>query len=126
MAGIKEATIDINGTKINVAAASSLGNARTLMNEVREGKSNYHIIEIMACPGGCVAGGGQPFHCGDYEKIKARGRGLYSIDARKVIRKSHENPDIQKLYTNFLGEPNGEKAHKYLHTHYFDKSNVYK
>ena len=126
MAGIKEATIDINGTKINVAAASSLGNARTLMNEVREGKSNYHIIEIMACPGGCVAGGGQPFHCGDYEKIKARGRGLYSIDARKVIRKSHENPDIQKLYANFLGEPNGEKAHKYLHTHYFDKSNVYK
>ena len=126
MAGIKEATIDINGTKINVAAASSLGNARTLMNEVREGKSNYHIIEIMACPGGCVAGGGQPFHCGDYEKIKARGRGLYSIDVKKAIRKSHENPDIQKLYANFLGEPNGEKAHKYLHTHYFDKSNVYK
>ena len=125
MEGIKEASIDINGTTIHVAAASSLGNARKLMNAVREGKCNYHIIEIMACPGGCIAGGGQPFHGGDYEKIKARAKGLYNIDAQKNIRKSHENPDIQKLYSEFLGEPNGEKAHKYLHTHYFDRSNVY-
>lgn len=125
MEGIKEASIDINGTAINVAAASSLGNARKLMNAVREGKCNYHIIEIMACPGGCIAGGGQPFHGGDYEKIKARAKGLYNIDSQKNIRKSHENPDIQKLYSEFLGEPSGQKAHKYLHTHYFDKSNVY-
>ena len=125
MEGIKEASIDINGTTVNVAAASSLGNARVLMDELRAGKSKYHIIEIMACPGGCVAGGGQPFHGGDYEKVKARGAGLYNIDAHKTLRKSHENPDIQKLYAEFLGEPNGHIAHKYLHTHYFDKSNVY-
>ncbi|SCI22520.1 MULTISPECIES: NADH-dependent [FeFe] hydrogenase, group A6 [unclassified Romboutsia] len=125
MEGIKEASIDINGTTVNVAAASSLGNARVLMDELRAGKSKYHIIEIMACPGGCVAGGGQPFHGGDYAKIKARGAGLYQIDANKPLRKSHENPDIQKLYADFLGEPNGHTAHKYLHTHYFDRSNVY-
>ena len=125
MEGIKEASIDINGTTVNVAAASSLGNARTLMDELRAGKSKYHIIEIMACPGGCVAGGGQPFHGGDYAKIKARGAGLYQIDANKQLRKSHENPDIQKLYADFLGEPNGHTAHKYLHTHYFNRSDVY-
>lgn len=123
--GIKEASIDINGITINVVAASGLGNARTLMDDLRAGKSKYHIIEIMACPGGCVAGGGQPFHGGDYSKIKARGTGLYRIDENKSIRKSHENPDIQKLYADFLGEPNGHNAHKYLHTHYFDRSNVY-
>ncbi|MGL5327777.1 MAG: NADH-dependent [FeFe] hydrogenase, group A6 [Peptostreptococcaceae bacterium] len=125
MEGIKEASIDVAGTTVNVAAASSLGNARVLMDDLRAGKSKYHIIEIMACPGGCVAGGGQPFHGGDYEKVKARGAGLYQIDANKELRKSHENPDIQKLYADFLGEPNGHTAHKYLHTHYFDKSNVY-
>ena len=79
----------------------------------------------MACPGGCVAGGGQPFHGGDCAKIKARGAGLYQIDANKQLRKSHENPDIQKLYADFLGEPNGHTAHKYLHTHYFNRSDVY-
>ena len=98
MEGIKEASIDINGITINVAAASSLGNARVLMDELRAGKSKYHIIEIMACPGGCVAGGGQPFHGGDYEKVKARGAGLYNIDSHKTLRKSHE---IQ-IYKNFM------------------------
>lgn len=125
MEGIKEASIDVGGTIVNVAAASSLGNARVLMDDLRAGKSKYHIIEIMACPGGCVAGGGQPFHGGDYAKVKARSAGLYEIDANKPLRKSHENPDVQKLYADFLGEPNGHLAHKYLHTHYFDRSNVY-
>ena len=125
MEGIKEASIDVGGTIVNVAAASSLGNARVLMDDLRAGKSKYHIIEIMACPGGCVAGGGQPFHGGDYAKVKARSAGLYEIDTNKPLRKSHENPDVQKLYADFLGEPNGHLAHKYLHTHYFDRSNVY-
>ena len=74
---------------------------------------------------GCVAGGGQPFHGGDYEKVKARGAGLYAIDANKPKRKSHQNEDIKKLYAEFLGERGGHNAHTYLHTHYFDRSNPY-
>ena len=128
--GIKEATVNIAGTDVNVVAASSLGCARKLMDELRAdiaaGKTpKYHIIEIMACPGGCVNGGGQPFTNGDYEKVKARGAGLYVIDKNKPQRKSHENEDIKKLYDEFLGERGGHNAHKYLHTHYFDKSNPY-
>ena len=128
--GIKEATVNIAGTDINVVAASSLGCARKLMDELRAdvaaGKPHkYHIIEIMACPGGCVAGGGQPFHGGDYEKVKARGASLYAIDANKPKRKSHQNEDIKKLYAEFLGERGGHNAHTYLHTHYFDRSNPY-
>ncbi|GAA3658289.1 NADH-dependent [FeFe] hydrogenase, group A6 [Asaccharospora irregularis] len=123
--GIKEASIDVGGTLVNVCAASSLGSAKKLMDEVREGKSKYHIIEIMACPGGCVAGGGQPYHGGDYDKIKARAKALYDIDANKPLRKSHKNPSILTLYKELLGEPYSENAHKYLHTTYFDKSNVF-
>ena len=128
--GIKEATVNVGGTDVNVVAASSLGCARKLMDELRAdlaaGKApKYHIIEIMACPGGCVAGGGQPFHGGDYEKVKARGAGLYAIDANKPKRKSHQNQDIKKLYAEFLGERGGHNAHTYLHTHYFDRSNPY-
>ena len=128
--GIKEATVNIAGTDVNVVAASSLGCARKLMDELRAdiaaGRApKYHIIEIMACPGGCVAGGGQPFHGGDYEKVKARGAGLYAIDANKPKRKSHQNEDIKKLYAEFLGERGGHNAHTYLHTHYFDRSNPY-
>ena len=126
MEGIKEASIDINGTTVNVAAASSLGNARVLMDELRAGKSKYHIIEIMACPGGCVAGGGQPYHHGDYDIIKKRAQGLYNIDESKKLRKSHENPSIITLYNEFLDKPCSNIAHKYLHTHYFNKSKIYK
>ena len=97
-----------------------------LRADLAAGKApKYHIIEIMACPGGCVAGGGQPFHGGDYEKVKARGAGLYAIDANKPKRKSHQNEDIKKLYAEFLGERGGHNAHTYLHTHYFDRSNPY-
>lgn len=126
MEGIKEASIDIDGTIVNVCVASSLGNARKVMDEVAAGKSKYHIIEIMACPGGCVAGGGQPYHKGDYDIVKKRAAGLYNIDNNKKIRKSHNNPAIVALYNEFLGQPYGDMAHKYLHTHYFDKSSVYK
>lgn len=123
--GIKEASINIGGNVINVCAASSLGNAKQIMDEVRDGNSKYHIIEVMACPGGCVAGGGQPYHCGDYDKIKARAKGLYNIDTNKEVRKSHNNPSVNKIYDEFLGEPYSDLAHKYLHTHYFDKSDFF-
>lgn len=125
LAGIKEATINIGGNDINVAVASSLGNARKILEDIRSGKSNYHLIEIMACPGGCIDGAGQPYHHGNFDIVKKRSEALYNIDASKKLRKSHENPSIKALYEEFLGEPYGENAHKYLHTHYFDKSNLY-
>ena len=125
MDGIKEASLEIAGHTVNVAAASSLGNARKLMDELREGNSKYHVIEIMTCPGGCVAGAGQPYHGGNYDKIKARAKALYEIDAHKVDRLSHHNPDIIKLYDEFLGERGGHMAHKLLHTQYYNRSDVF-
>ena len=125
MDGIKEASLEIAGHTVNVAAASSLGNARKLMDELREGNSKYHVIEIMACPGGCVAGAGQPYHGGNYDKVKARTKALYEIDAHKVDRLSHHNPDIIKLYDEFLGERGGHMAHKLLHTQYYNRSDVF-
>ena len=125
MTGIKEASLEIAGHTVNVAATSSLGNARKLMDELRQGNSKYHLIEIMACPGGCVAGGGQPYNHGDYDIVKARAKALYEIDAHKKDRLSHHNPDIIKLYDEFLGERGGHKAHDLLHTKYSDKSNIF-
>jgi NADH-quinone oxidoreductase subunit G len=116
--GIKEATVNINGTDIKIAVAHGLGNARKLLEDIRAGKAEYHAIEIMACPGGCIGGGGQPYHHGDMEILRKRMEGIYKEDESKVIRKSHENPYIKKLYEEFLGEPYGEKAHELLHTHY--------
>lgn len=123
--GIKEASITIGDSIINVCAASSLGNAKKIMDDVKAGNSKYHIIEIMACPGGCIAGAGQPYHRGDYSIVKSRSKGLYNIDSNKEIRKSHKNPAVNTLYDEFLGNPCGGLAHKYLHTHYFDKSNFF-
>lgn len=123
--GIKEASITIGDSIINVCAASSLGNAKKIMDDVKAGNSKYHIIEIMACPGGCIAGAGQPYHRGDYSIVKSRSEGLYNIDSNKEIRKSHKNPAVNTLYDEFLGNPCGDLAHKYLHTHYFDKSNFF-
>ena len=120
--GIRSATIDFDGLPINIGIAHGLGNARKLLDEVRAGRSKYHAIEIMACPGGCIGGGGQPFHHGRSEILKARADAIYAEDERKTIRKSHENPYIAKLYKEFLGEPGGPKAHELLHTHYYDKS----
>lgn len=116
--GVKEASVNINGMDVKIAVAHGLGNARKLLEDIRSGKANYHAIEIMACPGGCIGGGGQPYHHGDIEILKKRMKGIYSADKAKTIRKSHENPYIKKLYEEFLGEPYGEKAHEILHTHY--------
>ena len=121
MEGVRSATIDFDGLPLNIGIAHGLGNARKLLNDVRDGKSQFHAIEVMACPGGCVGGGGQPLHHGDSEILKARAAALYTEDKNKPLRKSHENPFIIKLYEEFLGKPNSEKAHHLLHTHYFDK-----
>ena len=120
--GIRSATVDFDGLSLNIGIAHGLGNARKLLNDVRAGNSNYHAIEIMACPGGCIGGGGQPFHHGNSDILKKRAAAIYTEDERKTIRKSHENPQIIKLYKEFLGEPGSKKAHELLHTHYFDKS----
>jgi len=119
--GSKKATIKIGDMDVNVAVTNGLGNARKLIESIRNGESTYHIIEIMACPGGCIGGGGQPYIRGDVSILKKRIEAIYKEDDNKVIRKSHENPSIQKLYSEFLGEPYGEKAKDLLHTHYVDR-----
>lgn len=127
--GLKEASFEIAGETINVAVANGLSNAKTLLERVKKGEKKYHILEIMACPGGCVAGGGQPIpNAGTYtytldkEIIKKRQKALYKIDQDKPIRKSHENPFIEKLYQEYLGEIGGDLAHKLLHTHYYERT----
>jgi NADP-reducing hydrogenase subunit HndD len=120
---VRKATIDLDGFPLEIGIAHGLGNARKLLEDIRAGKSKFHAIEIMACPGGCIGGGGQPYNFGDSSVLKARQKAIYSEDEIKVIRKSHENPHIQKLYKEFLGAPLGEKSHHLLHTHYFDKTN---
>jgi len=120
--GIKEATIDLEGTPITVAVAHSTGAASKLLDAVKAGEKNYTFIEIMGCPGGCVNGGGQPIVSPE-QRVKTdpkvlRAKALYGEDAGKALRKSHENPSIQKLYAEFLGAPNSHKAHELLHTHY--------
>ena len=121
MEGVRSAAVEFGGTEIRIGIAHGLGNARKLLDEIRAGVSTYHAIEIMACPGGCIGGGGQPLHHGDSSILKARARAIYDEDRDKAIRKSHENPSIRLLYDEFLGEPNSEKAHELLHTHYFDR-----
>ena len=119
--GIRMATIDFDGTPIHIGIAHQLGNARKLLDGIRSGMYNFHAIEIMACPGGCIGGAGQPLHHGDSSIIKARSEAIYREDSQKKLRKSHENPYIIKLYEEFLGHPMSEKAHHLLHTHYFEK-----
>jgi NADP-reducing hydrogenase subunit HndD len=119
--GIRSATVDFDGLPIKIGIAHGLGNARKLLEDVRAGKSEFHAIEIMACPGGCIGGGGQPYHHGDTSILKERAAAIYREDEGKALRKSHENPFIVKLYDEFLGEPCGELSHKLLHTHYFAK-----
>ncbi len=122
MENIRHATLDFNGLPINIGIAHGLGNARKLLEDIQAGKSHFHAIEIMACPGGCIGGGGQPYHHGDSAILKQRAAAIYREDAGKPIRKSHENPFIIELYKEFLGKPLSEKSHHLLHTHYFDKS----
>ena len=129
--GIKEATFNLAGKEIKVAVAHGMKNAKVLLDQIREGKSEYLFIEIMGCPGGCVAGGGQPYvkpcflpnedaDILDTYKAK-RAAALYSEDESKTLRVSHKNPQIIELYANYLGEPNSHKAHELLHTRYAAK-----
>lgn len=122
--GVREATVDVGGKQLNIGIAHGLGNARTLLESIREGKSKYHAIEIMACPGGCIAGGGQPYHHGNDEIVKKRQEAIYQEDRNKKVRKSHENTEILQLYKEYLGEPFGELAHELLHTHYEERERI--
>jgi iron-only hydrogenase group A len=115
--GIREASIQINGRTVRVAALSGLGNARKVLEKIVKGEEHYDIIEIMACPSGCVNGGGQPYTHNRDEVIEQRISGLYQIDRNTSVRKSHENPSIQKLYQEFLGEAGSHTAHELLHVH---------
>jgi iron only hydrogenase large subunit-like protein len=118
---IKEAEVDLKGTKVKVAVAHGLGNARKLMDQVRAGESPYHFIEIMACPGGCIGGGGQPITKSNIKR-KERINAIYVEDEACPIRKSHENPEITQIYEDFLKEPLGHKSHQLLHTTYKPKN----
>ena len=126
--GIKEASLDLNGTVVNVAVAHGMKNAKVLLDQIRAGESKYHFIEIMGCPGGCINGGGQPYvrpallpneddNIIDTYKEK-RAQALYSEEERQTVRQSHNNQQIIELYDKFLGEPNGHLAHELLHTSY--------
>jgi len=127
-AGIKEATLHIGGMDVNVAVTSGMKNAQTLLDDIRAGKSKYHFIEVMCCPGGCINGGGMPIirnrflpneDIDIYDTYKEkRGNALYSEDERQTLRQSHNNPQIKELYDKFLGEPNSHLAHELLHTTY--------
>jgi NADH-quinone oxidoreductase subunit G len=123
MEGIRSAAIEMGKLKVNVAIAHGLGNVRQLMEEVKAGKSPYHFIELMACPGGCVGGGGQPLGF-DLSVRSQRGGCLYSEDKALSLRKSYENPAIQKLYKDYLIEPLGEKSHHLLHTEYTPRNGL--
>jgi NADH-quinone oxidoreductase subunit G len=122
--GTKEATVNVAGIELKVAIASGLGNARALLERIRRGEAKYHAIEIMACPGGCLNGGGQPYIHGDQTILDKRLAALYAIDKNFPLRKSHQNPSIKKLYDEFLGKPGSEKAHELLHTHYHGRQNA--
>lgn len=123
MEGVKVAEVKFGEHVLRIGVAHGLGNARKLLDRVREGEE-FHAIEVMACPGGCIGGGGQPYHHGDISILEARTKVLYNEDAGKPLRKSHENPYIKDLYENFLGKPLSEKAHQLLHTHYFGRQKL--
>lgn len=117
---IKTATVQMGDTAVNVAIAHGLGNARKLMDAVKEGKARFHFIEVMACPGGCIGGGGNPVK--NWKKMEHRVQAVYDTDLHLPLRKSHENPAVKQLYHDFLGKPNSTIAHRLLHTHYRDLS----
>ena len=126
--GIREASLDINGMTVNVAVANGMKHAKVLLDEIRAGTSKYHFIEIMGCPGGCINGGGQPYVRDIFlpnedddimdTYIQKRAQALYSEDEAQVLRQSHKNVQVQKLYEEYLGKPNSHKAHHLLHTTY--------
>ena len=122
--GIRSATVKVGDMDLRIGIAHGLGNARKLLEDIRDGHSQFDAIEIMACPGGCVGGGGQPYHHGDMEIIKKRQAAIYAEDKNKVLRKSHDNPYIKQLYDEYIGEPNSERAHQLLHTHYVPRKKI--
>ena len=121
-AGIRRATYKIAGMDVKVAVASGLANARELLNAVKNGEEEFHMIEIMACPGGCINGGGQPNQSdsvrNNVDLVAARTKAIYEADEGLPLRKSHENPDVKRIYDEFLGVPGSDKAHHILHTAY--------
>ena len=123
---VKEATYTVGGLTLNVAVTSGLANAREVLESVKRGEKNYHFIEVMACPGGCVNGGGQIIQPANIRNNvdlkKLRAKALYSEDAGKALRKSHDNPAIKALYDEYLEKPGSHKSHELLHTHYTAKT----
>lgn len=122
MDGVKEAVVKVGDLDVKVAVTNGLANAKTILEKIKDGTADYHFVEVMCCPGGCIGGGGQPrpTTCEIKEKRIA---GIYSADEKMTIRKSHKNPAIAQLYKEFLGEPNSHKSHELLHTEYFDRKN---
>ena len=120
--GIKRATVEIAGKKVKIVVASGLGNARKILEEIKAGKADYQFVEIMACPGGCIMGGGQPIVKSSIKNFtnvhKLRADSLYSIDEKSTYRKSHQNQAVIQTYVDYLEKPGSEKSHKYLHTKY--------
>ncbi len=123
LSGIRDTTVKVAGTDVKVAIASGLGNARKLLDRIKSGKAQYHAIEIMACPGGCLNGGGQPYIHGDTKILEKRKEAIYKADSGLSLRKSHQNPDVIKLYDEYLDKPGSKKAHELLHTHYTPRKN---
>ena len=121
--GVKETSIKVGDLEVKAAVASGLGNARRLMDQLRAGRRDLHFIEIMTCPGGCIAGGGQPVGA-DVSAVKARMKALYDLDAGEKVRVSHHNQQVARLYKEFLGKPLGKKSHELLHTHYHERQVV--
>ena len=123
--GIRIAEIDVDGLMLKIAVAHGLGNAKVLMEEIRNGNPRgIHAVEVMACKGGCIGGAGQPYHHGDVEIIKKRMAAIYEIDRNMPIRKSHENPSVLALYRDYYGEPGSELAHHQLHTTYTPQDKI--
>ncbi|MFW5775551.1 MAG: iron hydrogenase small subunit, partial [Chitinivibrionales bacterium] len=131
--GVKEAVLEISealpqwsflkGARLNVAVAHGLGNARKVLEALKSGKATYHFVEVMTCPGGCIGGGGQPRFTTD-EIRKKRIEAIYREDEGKQVRKSHDNPEIKRIYEEFLCQPLGEKSHQLLHTKYTKRDEV--
>ena len=122
--GVRSADVKVGDLDLKIGIAHGLGEARKLLNEIRAGKSQYHAIEIMACKGGCIGGGGQPYHHGDTEILKKRISVINSEDTSKTLRKSHENPYIKRLYEAYFDKPMTHNAHELLHTRYFEKNKI--
>ena len=121
--GFREITLDINGLVVKAAVVSGLGNARIVLDKIRNNESDLHFLEIMSCPGGCINGGGQP-RALDREGVKKRMQALYNIDEKECTRVSHKNSAVMELYENFLGKPGSHKAHELLHTTYQKRTDL--